>query len=59
MKYEFTGKTKVVDGVTLRRIRAATAFGIVIKGEVGGWIESEHKEIERMLERKLPKKGRR
>lgn len=25
-KYEFTGETKIIDGVTLRRIRAVTDF---------------------------------
>lgn len=40
-KYEFTGEVKVVFGVTLHRIRAAVSFGIVIKGELGGWIEKE------------------
>ena len=41
MKYEFTGETKVVLGVTLKRIRALVAFGAIAKGELGGWIESE------------------
>ena len=40
-KYEFTGEVKVVFGITLHRIRAAVSFGIVIKGELGGWIEKE------------------
>ena len=34
-KYEFTGETKIVDGITLRRIRRLS------DGLVGGWIESE------------------
>jgi hypothetical protein len=38
MKYEFTGETKVVLGVTLRRIRALVSFGAVVKGQIGGWI---------------------
>ena len=41
MKYEFTGETKVFFGVTLKRIRALVSFGIVVKGELGGWIESD------------------
>ena len=41
MKYEFTGETKVESGVTLRRIRAVTAFGAIAAGAVGGWIEKE------------------
>ena len=40
-KYEFTGEVKVALGVTLHRIRAAVSFGIVVKGELGGWIEKE------------------
>ena len=40
-KYEFTGEVKVGLGVTLHRIRAAVSFGIVVKGELGGWIEKE------------------
>jgi len=42
-KYEFTGETKVVFGVTLNRIRAVTtiaAIGIAA-GDLGGWIERE------------------
>ena len=35
MKYEFTGETKEVAGVTLRRVRYPDT------GELGGWIESE------------------
>lgn len=38
-KYGFTGETKVVDGVTLKRIVAKKNFGRVFKGDVGGWIE--------------------
>ena len=38
-KYEFTGEVKVVFGITLHRIRAAVSFGVVVKGELGGWIE--------------------
>ena len=44
-KYEFTGETKKVElffrTVTLHRIRATVAFGLVEVGELGGWIEKE------------------
>ena len=40
-KYEFTGETKIVAGVTLKRIRALISFGFVAKGEIGGFIEDE------------------
>lgn len=40
-KYEFTGETKIVVGVTLKRIRALISFGFVVKGEIGGFIEDE------------------
>lgn len=40
-KYEFTGETKIVAGVTLKRIRALVSFGDVVKGEIGGFIEDE------------------
>ena len=40
-KYEFTGETKIVVGVTLKRIRALVSFGDVVKGEVGGFIKDE------------------
>lgn len=40
-KYEFTGETKVVFGVTLQQIRAISDFGNIGKGDVGGWIDSE------------------
>lgn len=40
-KYEFTGETKIVAGVTLKRIRALVSFGDVVKGEVGGFIKDE------------------
>lgn len=33
-------ETKVVDGITLYRVRAAKTFGNVKKGDVGGFIES-------------------
>ena len=40
-KYEFTGETKIVKGVTLHRIRALKDFGKIRKGDIGGWIEAE------------------
>lgn len=43
-KYEFTGETKksgIVGNITVRRIRATVAFGLVEIGELGGWIEKE------------------
>ena len=44
-KYEFTGETKEIRllfrTVTLHRIRATVAFGIVEVGDLGGWIEKE------------------
>jgi len=40
-KYEFTGETKIHNGVTLQRIRAVRSFGDVEKGQKGGWIERE------------------
>ena len=41
-KYEFTGETKVVFGVTLKRIRALVKLKFVERGTVGGWIEGEN-----------------
>ena len=41
-KYEMTGETKVVFGVTLKQIRALASFGAVVKGEIGGWIEGKN-----------------
>lgn len=40
-KYEFTGETISVSGVTLKRIRATKDFGDVKKEELGGFIEKE------------------
>ena len=40
-KYELTNETKKVGSVTLHRIRALKDFGNVVKGELGGWLESE------------------
>ena len=39
-KYELTKETKVILGKTLHRIKALKSFGIVLKGELGGFIES-------------------
>ena len=41
-KYVLTKEKKVEFGVTLFRIKANVAFGIVVKGELGGWIEKEN-----------------
>ena len=43
MKYEFTGKVKVVGSLELRQIRALVAIAAigVAVGDIGGWIESE------------------
>lgn len=41
-KYEFTGETIKHDGHVLNRIRALIDFDGVKKGDIGGWIESEH-----------------
>jgi hypothetical protein len=40
-KFEATGETKVVFGITLHRIRAKIAIGLIAAGTLGGWIESE------------------
>lgn len=41
-KYEFTEETKIIDGVTLHRIKALIDFSDDIKaGDIGGFIESE------------------
>ena len=40
-KYKFTGKTKIVNGVTLHRIVAVRSFSNVKEGDIGGWIEKE------------------
>lgn len=40
-KYEFTGETKIVNGVTLCHIVTVRDFSNVHKGDFGGWIESE------------------
>ena len=43
LKYEFTGETKIVFGVTLKRIRSLVAIASIgiAAGTLGGWIESE------------------
>lgn len=41
IKYEFTGETKVEFGITLCRICALVQFGLIAKGELGGWIEDK------------------
>ena len=43
MKYEFTGETKLLFGITLKRIRATVSIESynIAAGELGGWIESE------------------
>ena len=40
-KYELTDDTMVIGGCTLHRIRALRSFGNVIRGELGGFIQSE------------------
>ena len=40
-KYELMDETTVVDGTTLRRIKALKDFYGVKKGEIGGYIEKE------------------
>ena len=40
-KYELTSETKTWFGRTLFRIRAVAGFGVVVEGELGGFIESE------------------
>ena len=40
-KYEFTGETKKVRGITLYHIRALIDFTNVKVGDLGGWIEKE------------------
>lgn len=40
-KYEFTGETKELLGITLRRIRAIKSFVDVKAGDIGGWIEKD------------------
>lgn len=40
-KYEFTGETRKIGDITVKRIRAARDFAGVKKGDFGGWIEKE------------------
>jgi len=40
-KYEFTGETKLYNGVTLHQIRAVSTSAIYYEGAIGGWIQSE------------------
>jgi UDP-3-O-[3-hydroxymyristoyl] glucosamine N-acyltransferase len=40
-KYELTDETMEFDGHTLHRIRALKSFSDVMKGDLGGWVESE------------------
>ena len=41
MKFKLTSETKVFSGKTLYRIEALIDFGIVKKGEIGGYVEKE------------------
>ena len=41
-KYELTDETIEVYGTALHRIKALKDFGNVKKGELGGYVESEH-----------------
>lgn len=41
MKYELTLESKVVDNITLYRIRALKDFSTIKKGDLGGWVEKE------------------
>ena len=41
MKYTLTDKVKVIDGVTLHRIKALRSFGNVNAGDLGGWVEKK------------------
>ena len=40
-KFDFTDETKIVNGVTLRRIRYLKSFADIGAGDLGGWIEKE------------------
>lgn len=40
-KYKLTEETKVIDYVTLHRIECVTAFGNIVAGEKGGFVEKE------------------
>lgn len=41
-KYELTDEIKVIDGHTLYRIKALRDFSDVKKGDLGGFVETEH-----------------
>ena len=40
-KYEFTEETKIVNGITLHRIKAIRDFSFIKAGDLGGFIEKE------------------
>ena len=40
-KYETTGETKDYFGITLHRIKAKIAIGVIAAGTIGGWVEKE------------------
>jgi hypothetical protein len=40
-KFEFTGETKTHFGVELKQIRALRDFGVIKKGDLGGWLAEE------------------
>lgn len=40
-KYELTQESKDFFGVKLYRIRALISFGVVVKGDLGGYVETE------------------
>ena len=40
-KFELTSETKKVFGRTFFRIKALISFGVITKGEIGGWLEKE------------------
>lgn len=41
MKYELTEETKIVDGITFKRIRYLIDLPEIHAGDLGGWVESE------------------
>ena len=41
-KYELTNETMEYEGYTLHRIKALYSFNDVVKGDLGGWVESEN-----------------
>ncbi len=36
--WEFTGEVRIEAGVELKQIRAVCSFGVVVEGDLGGWI---------------------